>query len=205
VWIKTYVHYHGTKSIRWCRLIVSVLAVGAKVRGFKLGRGNRFLRTINISSTPSFGGEVQQEAPSCKTVWQVNIIWKYEQKYFKTNFSFLSPIPPACYKMSLLVGLPESWTNCNFSPVDIAIPPWFSMRLGMNNRPVGCSELSYGMYCRVKWLSTDVSELRTASIIIPDDNHFTRQYIPEDNSEHHTRRRENLKSHRPVGGCSSET
>jgi thiamine phosphate synthase YjbQ (UPF0047 family) len=34
--------------------------------------------------------------------------------------------------------------------------------------------------------------VRTASIIIPD---FTRQYIPEDNSEHHTRRRENLKSH----------
>jgi hypothetical protein len=29
------------------------------------------------------------------------------------------------------------------------------------------------------------------------DNHFTRQYIPEDNSEHHTRilRSENLKSH----------
>jgi hypothetical protein len=28
------------------------------------------------------------------------------------------------------------------------------------------------------------------------DNHFTQQYIPEDNSEHHTRRRENLKSHK---------
>jgi hypothetical protein len=27
------------------------------------------------------------------------------------------------------------------------------------------------------------------------DNHFTRQYIPEVNSENHTRRRENLKSH----------
>jgi len=27
------------------------------------------------------------------------------------------------------------------------------------------------------------------------DNHFTRQYILADNSEHHTRRRENLKSH----------
>jgi hypothetical protein len=26
-------------------------------------------------------------------------------------------------------------------------------------------------------------------------NQFTRQYIPEDNSEHRTRRRENLKSH----------
>jgi hypothetical protein len=31
------------------------------------------------------------------------------------------------------------------------------------------------------------------------DNHFTRQYIPEDNSEHHTRRRENLKSHKIQG------
>jgi hypothetical protein len=28
------------------------------------------------------------------------------------------------------------------------------------------------------------------------DNYFTRQYIPEDNSEHHTRRRDNLKSHK---------
>jgi hypothetical protein len=45
-----------------------------------------------------------------------------------------------------------------------------------------CSELSSGIYCRVKLLSTDVSEVRTASII-------------RDNSEHHTRRRENLKSH----------
>jgi hypothetical protein len=27
------------------------------------------------------------------------------------------------------------------------------------------------------------------------DNHFTRQYNPEDSSEHRTRRRENLKSH----------
>jgi hypothetical protein len=27
------------------------------------------------------------------------------------------------------------------------------------------------------------------------DNYFIRQYIPEDNSELHTRRRENLKSH----------
>jgi hypothetical protein len=28
------------------------------------------------------------------------------------------------------------------------------------------------------------------------DNHSTRQYNSEDSSEHHTRRRENLKSHR---------
>jgi hypothetical protein len=30
------------------------------------------------------------------------------------------------------------------------------------------------------------------------DNYFKRQYIPEDNSEVHTRRRENLKSHKVV-------
>jgi hypothetical protein len=30
---------------------------------------------------------------------------------------------------------------------------------------INCSELSSGLYCRVKWLSTDVSEVRTASII----------------------------------------
>jgi hypothetical protein len=57
-------------------------------------------------------------------------------------------------------------------------------------------------------LSTDVLEVRTASIINSSlmleavrtsetsvDNHFTWQYTPEDNSEHHTRSRENLKSH----------
>jgi hypothetical protein len=34
------------------------------------------------------------------------------------------------------------------------------------------------------------------------DSHFTRQYNPEDSSEHHTRRRENLKSHT---GCGRST
>jgi hypothetical protein len=69
------------------------------------------------------------------------------------------------------------------------------------------SDLSSGMYCRVKLLSTDVSESRAASIIramimeaahtseMSVDNYFTRHYIPEDKSEFHTRRRENLKSH----------
>jgi hypothetical protein len=32
------------------------------------------------------------------------------------------------------------------------------------------------------------------------DNYFTRQYIPEDKYELHTRRRENLKSHTPGVG-----
>jgi hypothetical protein len=35
--------------------------------------------------------------------------------------------------------------------------------------------------------------VRTSETLV--DNHFTRQYNPEDSSEHHTRRRENVKSH----------
>jgi hypothetical protein len=62
------------------------------------------------------------------------------------------------------------------------------------------------MYCRVKYLSTDVSEVRAGSSLIAlmmkaartsetlVDKYFTRQYIPEDKSELHTRRRENLKN-----------
>jgi len=42
-----------------------------------------------------------------------------------------------------------------------------------SRRQVWCSELSSGLYCRVKWLSTDVSEVRNASIIIPDDGGST--------------------------------
>jgi hypothetical protein len=43
-------------------------------------------------------------------------------------------------------------------------------------RRVWCSELSSGLYCRVKWLSTDVSEVCTASII--REEWWWRQYAP---------------------------
>jgi hypothetical protein len=52
------------------------------------------------------------------------------------------------------------------------------------------------MYCHVlNWMSTDVSEVHAASIEISVDIQLrTRQYIRED-SEPHTRRHENFKSH----------
>jgi hypothetical protein len=37
--------------------MVSVLAVGPKVRGLKPDRGDGFLREITIRSMPSFGGK----------------------------------------------------------------------------------------------------------------------------------------------------
>jgi hypothetical protein len=64
-------------------------------------------------------------------------------------------------------------------------------------------------------MSTEVSEACVASIIIAlmmeaartsatsvDIQLRTRQYIPED-SELHTRRRENLKSHKPTNLCNN--
>jgi hypothetical protein len=55
--------------------MVSVLGTGPKVHGFKPGQGNRFLRVIKMSSTPSFGGEVKTEAP-CKILRYVKELYK---------------------------------------------------------------------------------------------------------------------------------
>jgi hypothetical protein len=40
-------------------LVVAVLAIGPKVRGFKRGRGLRILRAIKIRSTTSVRGDVK--------------------------------------------------------------------------------------------------------------------------------------------------
>jgi hypothetical protein len=47
--------------------MVSVLAIGPKVRQFKPNRGDGFLKAIKIHSIPSFGGEVKPEA-LCHTI-----------------------------------------------------------------------------------------------------------------------------------------
>jgi hypothetical protein len=52
---------------------------------------------------------------------------------------------------------------------------------------------AFNMMFRTVFSSLMMEAVRTSETSV--DNHFTRQYIPEDNSEHHTRRRENLKSH----------
>jgi hypothetical protein len=52
-------------------VMVCVLAIRRKDRGFKPGRGNEFLRTIKIRSPPSFGKEIKLKAPCRKTLRQV--------------------------------------------------------------------------------------------------------------------------------------
>jgi hypothetical protein len=48
----------------------------------------------------------------------------------KAKLSFLSPIPPASYQMTLLLEMPELWWKNQvdlFFYVKITIAPWFSM------------------------------------------------------------------------------
>jgi hypothetical protein len=63
--------------------MVSVLAIGPKVRGFKPSQGDGFLRTIKIRSTSFLGGERKLSAPCRKILRHVKITSKYEQRYFE--------------------------------------------------------------------------------------------------------------------------
>jgi hypothetical protein len=49
----------------------SVLATGHKGRGFKHGRGNGFVKAIQIRSTPFFGWEVKPQTPCRKILRHV--------------------------------------------------------------------------------------------------------------------------------------
>jgi hypothetical protein len=72
--------------------MISVLAVGPRVRGFKPGRGDVFLTAIKIRSTASFGGEVKPETPCRKILRHVKYHFKCEQRYFRVpDSAFPSP------------------------------------------------------------------------------------------------------------------
>jgi hypothetical protein len=51
--------------------MVTMLAIGPKIRRFKNSRSSGFSRVIQISSTPSFGGEVELSPPCCKILQHV--------------------------------------------------------------------------------------------------------------------------------------
>jgi hypothetical protein len=62
-------------------VMVSVFDIRPKVRRFKPGQGDGFLKVIKICSTPSFKGEVNPSAPYLKSLQHVKITSKYEQRY----------------------------------------------------------------------------------------------------------------------------
>jgi hypothetical protein len=53
--------------------MVSVFVIGPKVRRFKPSQGVGFLGVIKISSTPSFRGEVNPEAPCHKILQHLQV------------------------------------------------------------------------------------------------------------------------------------
>jgi hypothetical protein len=97
-------------------VMLSVLASGPKVRGFKLGLGDVILRAIKIRSTPSFGGEVKpsdqcQDFSACRKITS-----KCEQRYFgRPNSSFPSPFLLICYRLC--------WLDCQWPLVDESVSP----------------------------------------------------------------------------------
>jgi hypothetical protein len=58
-------------------VVLSVLATGSKGRWFKPGRGDGFLRAIQIRSTPSFWWEVKPEVPSRKILRHIKDPLRY--------------------------------------------------------------------------------------------------------------------------------
>jgi hypothetical protein len=76
-----------------CGVVVSVIATGPKGRGFKLRRGDGFLRVIKVHSTPSLGWEVKPEVPCRKILQHVKDQLTY-QKYWIRKILIPSSIPP---------------------------------------------------------------------------------------------------------------
>jgi hypothetical protein len=63
-------------------VVVSVLAIGPKGRGFKDDRDEGLSRMINIRSAPSFEREVKPEDNCRKFILHVKNPSDYEQRYF---------------------------------------------------------------------------------------------------------------------------
>jgi hypothetical protein len=85
-------------------VVVSVLATGHKGRGLKPGRGDGFLRTINIRSTLSFRWKVKPEVPcrkisACTKSVDVSKILNTQNSHNFVHSSY-------SLQVSLLVGLP---------------------------------------------------------------------------------------------------
>jgi hypothetical protein len=81
--------------------------IAIKVRGFKPGRGDGFLREIKIRSTPSFVVKGKPSAACCKILRHVQYTLEVRTKMLqKLNSLPPSQIPPSATQR-LLVGLPE--------------------------------------------------------------------------------------------------
>jgi hypothetical protein len=110
-------------------VLVSVLTIELKVRGFKPGQGDEILRVIGIHSTPSFRGELKPEALCRKILWHV----KKSLASTNKNTSQGQILIPFAHSYCLLpddcagkVARDTWWTN-QISSIDAIVPLWFSI------------------------------------------------------------------------------
>jgi hypothetical protein len=108
-------------------LVVSVLAIGPKVRGFWPGPGIWIFKG-DKNPQPSFGGEVKPSAQCRKVLRHLKKPIKVWKKYFvRQNLSFISPVAPALlFENSRRIAREIWWADQEFLPVCITLP-WFSM------------------------------------------------------------------------------
>jgi hypothetical protein len=57
--------------------MIGVIAIGPKVRRSKSGRGDGFLRAIEMPNTTYFGDEVNREAQCNKILRHIKITYRY--------------------------------------------------------------------------------------------------------------------------------
>jgi hypothetical protein len=116
--------------------MVSVLAIGPKVRRLNPGRGDELLRAIR--SSLSFGEEVKPAATCREILRQVKELYETLRDISKVKSIISFPILLICYYMTAGTIISElTWKNLKFSPVHMT-PPWISMLVwGLNNWPTG--------------------------------------------------------------------
>jgi hypothetical protein len=85
-----------------------VLAIGLKVRRFKPGRGDGFLRAIKIRSTPSFGGELVHRLPVSRFYDMAKIPAEYYRDTTSAKFKNLSHKLPASL-LGVTAAIRELW------------------------------------------------------------------------------------------------
>jgi hypothetical protein len=76
----------GQDRVTICGLVVSMLAIGSKVCGFKPGHYDRCARAIKIRDTTFIGGEVKPSVSCRKILRHVKKRYEYERDILLAKF-----------------------------------------------------------------------------------------------------------------------
>jgi hypothetical protein len=118
--VSTVIH----NSSRLGGVVVSVLVMRPKGRGFRPDRGDGFLRAVKTRSTVSFGWEVKTEVPCRKILRHVKDPLTYLR--YITGKILTPSIPPTRCPISLLISPESSGKRVRSFPQLLSSSPWLS-------------------------------------------------------------------------------